>query len=267
MGSIEKDFKTIIDKSSLFNGKEEKALNLSELKYEMMEYNRLLYEMIKSNRINFHNEISFIMKIKKQISDKELLPLVLCFLCDNNYINKVKEESLSLIEIGDIAAYVLLKTNIEKFLDEIKYMPKEGSQKNAQEQEKIEVFNNLKGLVAETYERYNSIHIIREQKGIIDTYEARYIRNFIYDNLKLKTIDHKIYIKKLVEGKGAAEEYLSSITKKLLRFNKEEYIKEVEHVSEFYNILEKILKEEMSKEIEAIISEFLYKTIFIKNEF
>ena len=267
MDSMDKDFKTIIDKSFILKDKEEEDLNLSKLKYEMVEYNGQLHKLITNNRINFHNEISFIMKIKIQISDKELLPLVLCFLCDNNYVKKVKVQNLGLIEIGDIAAYVLLKTNIEKFLDEIKCIQEGERQKNAQEQEEIELFNKLKALVEETYERCNSIHIIREQNGILDTYEEQYIRNFIYDNLKFKTIDHKIYIKKLAEGKEDAEEYLIGITKKFLRFNKEEYIKEVEHVSEFYNILEKILKEEMSKEVETIISEFVYRTFFINNEF
>lgn len=264
MDSIEKDFKTIIDKSFLLNDKEEEALNLSKLKSEMVKYNRQLHELIRSNRMNFHDEISFIMKIKRQISDKELLPLVLCFLCDNNYIKRVKAQSLSLIEIGDIAVYVLLKTNMEKFLDEVKLIQEEESQKNVQEQGGMEVFNKLKALVAKTYERCNSIHISREQQGILDKYEEQYIRNFICDNLKFKTIDHKIYIKKFAEGKEEAEKYLRDITKKFLRFNKEEYINEVEHVSEFYNILEKILKEEMNKEVEIIISKFIYKTIFIK---
>jgi hypothetical protein len=263
MDFMDKDLNTIIDKSFLLKDKEEETLKISKLKYELVKYNRQLHELITNNRINFHNEISFIMEIKRIISDKELLPLVLCFLCDNNYIKKVKEQSLSLIEIGDIAAYVLLKTNIEKFLDEIKCIQEEERKKNPHGQEEREVLKKLKTLVSETYERCNNIQIIREQNGILDIYKEKYITNFIHHNLKVKTIDHRIYIKKMAEGKEGAEEYLKDITKKFLRFNREEYIKEVEHVNEFYNILEKILKEEMSKEVETIISEFVYRAIFI----
>lgn len=90
MDSMDKDFKTIIDKSFLLNDKEEEALNLSKLKYEMVEYNTHLHELTRNYKINFNNEISFIMKIKSQMSDKVLLPVVLCFLCDNNYIKKLK---------------------------------------------------------------------------------------------------------------------------------------------------------------------------------
>lgn len=257
MNSINKDSRSVSYEELPSNN--EKFLETVILEKEIKEYNAEIYKIAKSNKINFHNESSFIMRIKKQILNRELLPLVLCFLCDSNYVNKVNGNNLDLIEKGDIAAYVVLKTNIEKFLDEIKSIQDNEMLKTSDD---TDIFNKLEALVAETYERCNCIFINREQHRVLDLNEGRYIRNFIYDNLKFKTIDHKIYMKKLSEGREEAEEYLRFITKKFLRFNEEEYIKEVEHVSEFYNLLEKILNEEMNKEVETIISEFIYNVIF-----
>lgn len=274
MDSMEKDFKNIFDESFLSSN--EKTLKRSEVEYEIIEYNRKLHEITKTNRINLHNEVSFIMQIKKQISNKELLPLVFCFLCDKNYLKKFKNEKLNLIERGDISAYVLLKTNIEKFSDEIKYIQENEKLGNSYESENPELFNKLEALVAETYERCNSIYkrcnsiYIRrnnEKHKISANNEEKYIQKIIYKNIKFKTINYKIYMKKLADGMEAADEYLRDITKKFLKFNEDEFIKEVEHVNEFYIVLEKILNKEMNKEFESIISEFIYNAVLSQNEF
>lgn len=267
MDSMEKDFKNIFDESFLSSN--EKNLKRSEVEYEIIEYNRKLHEITKTNRINLHNEVNFIMQIKKQISNKELLPLVFCFLCDKNYLKKFKNEKLNLIERGDISAYVLLKTNIEKFSDEIKYIQENKKLGNSYESENPELFNKLEALVAETYERCNSIYIRRnnEKHKISANNEEKYIQKIIYKNIKFKTINYKIYMKKLAYGMEAADEYLRDITKKFLKFNEDKFIKEVEHVNEFYIVLEKILNEEMNKEFESIISEFIYNAVLSQNEF
>lgn len=263
MDNINKVWKKLTDKEADF--KDKKIFESGTLEDEIINYNRKLYEIIKSNKINFNNEASFMLKIKKQISNEQLLPLVMCFLCDKNYINKLKYESLGTMEIGDIATYALLKTNIEKFHEKLKYIQKNYRFKDCYEWKNTQHFYNLQSLVAETYEKCNCIHINRANDNHKNLYskDEKYIRGFIYDNLKYKTIDYIIYMKKLAAPREEATQYLIDITKKLLRFNKEEFIKEVEHISDFYNLLEEVLKEEMNREFEIIISNFLQNIIFI----
>lgn len=261
MNEMDKLFKEVINEEPVF--KDKKLLETSALEDEIINYNTNLHMIMKSNKIEFHNEASFMLNIKKQISNKELLPLVICFLCDKNYMNKFKYEDLSSIEKGDIATYVLLKTNIEKFFERLKYIRENKTIKDFYDCKSIKAFYNLESLVAATYENCNCIHINRENNSneILCSNNERYIRGFIYDNLKIKTIDYKIYMKKLSGGRVEAAQYLMDATKKLLRFNQEKFIKEVEHVVEFYNLLEKMLNEEVNKEYEIIISDYLHNVI------
>lgn len=92
---------------------EKKRLETSTLENEIINHNIKLHNISKINKIDFHNEVSFMLDIKKQISNKELLPLVVWFSCDKKYINKFKDENLSRLVKGDIAAYVMLKINVE----------------------------------------------------------------------------------------------------------------------------------------------------------
>lgn len=263
MNEIEKAFKEAIGEEPTFRSI--KLLEPSTLEDKIINYNTKLYKIIKRNKIELHNEVKFVLNIKKQISNKELLPLVICFLCDKNYINRLKHEDISSIVKGDIAAYVLLRTNIEKFIERLKYIQKKETLKDSYECKIIKRFYNLESLVASTYENCNCIHISRDgsnHKALYDNSE-KYVRCFIYDNLKFKTIDYKIYMKKLSIGDEDGFKYLIDITKKLLRFNEEAFIKEVEHVREFYNLLKKILNEEVDKEFEIIISNYLYNIVSV----
>ncbi len=262
MHEIDKLFKKAIYEESTFNDR--KLLDPSRLKDEIINYNSKLYKILKSNKIEFHNEVSFMLNIKKQILNKELLPLVICFLCDNSYMNKFKYKDLSFIEKGEIAIYVLLKSNIEKFFDGLKYIRENEALKDSYKCKVIKPFYNLESLVAATYENCNCIHINREGSNHKTLYDEdeKYIRGFIYDNLKFKTIEYKIYMKKLSIGNEDGSKYLIDATKKLLRFNEEDFIKEVEHVREFYNLLEKVLNEEVNKEFEIIISDYLHNIIY-----
>lgn len=161
---MNKDFKKLIDKDLLFNGKE--FIELGTLEDEIISYNSKLHDILKNNEINFHNEAGFMLKIKKQVSNLELLPVVICFLCDKKYIDKLKDENLSPIEKGDIAAYVLLKTNIEKFLEEIEFMQKNEMLKDSYKWKDTKVFCKLKALVAEMYENA-TVFILAEKKNNI----------------------------------------------------------------------------------------------------
>jgi GTP-dependent phosphoenolpyruvate carboxykinase len=118
--------------------------------------------------------------------------------------------------------------------------------------------------VEETYEKCNCININRRDNKLENLLneDEKYIINFIQDNINRKTIDYKIYMKKLADRKEEAAAYLIEVAKKLLKFNEEEFIEEVEHVNEFYCLLEEILEEEIEKEFETIISRFLQNTIF-----
>lgn len=258
MHEIEKLFKGAIGEETSFSAK--KLLKTCTLEDEIINYNTKLYKIMKSNKIEFHNEVNFMLNIKKQISNKELLPLVICFLCDKNYMNKLKYGDLSSIVKGDITTYVLLKTNIKKFFGRLRYIQKEETLKDSYECKMVKSFYNLESLVAATYENCNCIHINRDSSNHKTLYDndEKYIRCFIYDNLKFKTIDYRGYMKKLSIGNEEGFQYLIDITKKLLRFNEEEFIKEVEHVREFYDLLEKILNEEVNKEFEIIMSDYIH---------
>lgn len=264
MNFIDKNLKNVINEGLVYGDKN--LFKIGTLEDEIMDYNRRLHKIIKDKEIYFHNNVSFMLKIKEQISNRELLPLVICFLCDKNYINKFKEEALSPIAKGDIAAYVLLKTNIESFLDGIKVIQKNKTFEESYELENAQTFYKLKVFIAEIYGKCNCIYISkeREQHKILDSNDEKYIRNFIYDNLKFKTIDYKVYMKKLEIGGEEAAKYLIDITKKFLRFREEAFIKQVEHVCEFYNMLERILNEEVNKEFETIISEYIYNVVFAR---
>lgn len=262
MHEINRLFREAIGEDAAFNDR--KFLNKRTLEDEIINYNTKLYKIMKSNKIGFHNEVNFMFNIKKQISNKELLPLIICFLCDKNYFKKFKYGDVSSIVKGDVAAYVLLKTNIEKFFDGLKYIRENETLKDFYECKVIKQFYNLESLVAATYENCNCIYINREGSNYEALYDEneKYIRGFIYDNLKFKTIDLKIYMKKLLIGNDEGFQYLTDVTKKLLKFNKEEFIKEVEHVREFYNILKKTLNEEVNKEFEIIIIDYLQNIIY-----
>lgn len=261
MYEIDKLFKIAIGEESGFSAM--KLLEPCTLEDEIINYNTKLHEIMKSNKIEFHNEVNFMLNIKKQMLNKEFLPLVICFLCDKNYMNKFKYGDLSPIVKGDIATYVLLKTNIKKFLERLKYIQKKETLKDSYECKIIKPFYNLESLVAATYENCNYIHINMDSSNHKTLYDndEKYIRGFIYDNLKFKTIDYKIYMKKLSIGNEEGFQYLIDVTKKLLSFNEEEFIKEVEHVREFYNLLEKILNEEVNKEFRIIISDYLHSIV------
>lgn len=267
MDYIDKLFKEAICEESAFS--DMKLLEQYTLEDKIKNYNTKLYKIMKTNKVEFHNEVNFMLNMKKQISNKELLPLVICFLCDKNYMNKFKYEDMSSIVKGDIAIYVLLKTNIKKFFDRLKYIQKKETLKDSYEGKIIKPFYNLESLVATTYENCNCININMTSSNNETLYDngEKYIRDFIYDNLKFKIIDHKIYMKKLSIGNKEGVRYLFDITKKLLRFNEEDFIKEVEHVREFYKLLEKILNEEVNKEFEIIISNYLHNIVLCTNEF
>lgn len=262
MNSKDNILKKEVIKEAKFNNK--KLSETTKLEDEITNYNMELHSIIKSNKIDFHNDASFMLEIKKQISNKQLLPIVICFLCDKKYMNKFKHENPSQLVKGDIAAYVMLKINVEMFFEKLKYIQKRGSLKKNYELKSTEPVYNLDAFVAATYENCNCIHICRDHDSneTFCSNDESYIRGFIYDNLKFKDINYKVYIKKLAIGKDEASHYLIDVTKKLLRFNDDEFIKEVEHVNEFYNMLEKILNEEANKEFETIIRNFLQNTIF-----
>lgn len=263
MNSIDNIFEKEVIKESKFNDK--KFSETTTLEDQVMNYNVELHSIMKINKIDFHNEASFMLGIKKQISNRQLLPLVVCFLCDKKYINKFKDDNLSPLVKGDIAAYVMLKINVDMFFEKLKYVQKREGLKKNYELESAKPAYNLDAFVAATYENCNGIYISRDHDSnkMFYSNDERYIRGFINDNLKFKTIDYKVYIKKLAESKEEASQYLTDVTKKLLRFNEDEFIKEMEHVNEFYNMLEKILNEEVNKEFETIISNFLKNTIVI----
>ena len=262
MNTIEQALKNVIsEESRIFNSG--KLLDVCTLKKEIINYNKKLHDIIKNNKIYFNNEVSFMLQIKEQNSNKELLPIVICFLCDKKYIDKLKYEQLKPLVKGDIVDYVLLKTNIEKFFDKLNYI--ESSKKGGIKKDYYEEgIRNLETLVEETYEKCNCININRRDKNLekLVSEDEKYIRNFIQDNINRKNIDYKIYMKKLADRKEEASAYLAEVVKKLLKFNEDGFIKEVEHVKEFYNSLEEILEEEIEKEFEAIISYFLQNTIF-----
>ena len=264
MNHINERLKNVfVEKLTLSNAE---FLKLGTLEDEIINYNKKLHKIIQNNKISFTNEVSFMLQIKKLNSNKELLPVVICFLCDKKYINKFKYESLSPLVKGDIAAYVLLKRNVEKFFEKLQFIYKNKMYKDSCELEIIDHFNYLETLVAETYEKCNCIDInmkdTRCNNSCID--DENYIRKFIYDNLKFKIIDYKIYMKKLAGGRSDAAIYLVEVAKEILKFNENEFIKEVEHVKEFYDCLEEILEEEIEKEFEIIISSFLQNVIFNK---
>ena len=263
MDTIEQVLRNVIGKEETRTFDSYELLDVCILKKEIINYNKKLHNIIKSNKIYFNNEVSFMLQIKKQNSNKELLPIVICFLCDKKYIDKFKYEKLSPLVNGDIAAYVLLKTNIEKFFDKLRYIEsrEKGEIKKDYYEEDV---RKLETLVEETYEKCNCININRRDKNLekLVSEDEKYIRNFIKDNISRKTIDYKIYMKKLADKKEEAAAYLIEVVKKLLKFNEDDFIKEVEHVNEFYSCLEEILEEEIEKEFEAIISYFLQNTIF-----
>ena len=263
MDTIEQVLRNVIGKEETRTFNSYELLDVCTLKKEIINYNKKLHNIIKSNKIYFNNEVSFMLQIKKQNSNKELLPIVICFLCDKKYIDKFKYEKLSPLVNGDIAAYVLLKTNIEKFFDKLRYI--ESREKREIKKDYYEDgIRNLETLVEETYEKCNCININRRDKNLekLVSEDEKYIINFIQDNINRKNIDYKIYMKKLADRKEEASAYLAEVVKKLLKFNEDGFIKEVEHVKEFYNSLEEILEEEIEKEFEAIISYFLQNTIF-----
>lgn len=259
MDAIEKALKSVLGEKESRTFNSDKILDGCTLKKEIINYNEKLHNIMKRNEIYFNNEVSFMLQIKKQNSNKEILPVVICFLCDKKYINKFKYENLEPLVKGDIAAYVLLKTNIEKFFDKLKYIEggKEGEIRKGYYEAGI---RNLEALVEETYEKCNCINISRRDNNLINLLsdDEKHIRNIIHDNINTKVIDYIIYMKKLSKGKEEASTYLIEIVKKLLKFNDDKYIKEVEHVNEFYSCLEKNLKEEIEKEFEDIISNFLF---------
>lgn len=234
MNYVDKSLKNVIGEEAplkTLNGDKFLDVCTSELEEEIINYNKNLHNIIKSNQIYFNNEVSFMLQIKKQSSNKELLPIVICFLCDKKYIDKFKDEKLSTLVNGDIAAYVLLKINIEKFFEKLKYMEssKKGEIKKDYYEENI---RNLEAIVEETYEKCNCINISRRDNNLenLISKDEKYIRNFIQDNINRKTIDYKIYMKKLADRKEEASSYLIEIVKKLLKFNEEEFIEEVEHI-------------------------------------
>lgn len=266
MNHVDKTLKNVINEEAQLKAlNEDKFLDVCtlELEEEIINYNKKLHNIIKNNEIYFNNEVSFMLQIKKQSSNKELLPLVICFLCDKKYIDKFKCEKLNPLVNGDIAAYVLLKTNIEKFFDKLKYM--ESREKGEIKKDYYEEGSgNLEALVEVTYEKCNCININRRNNKLenLVSEDEKYIRNFINENINRKIIDYKIYMKKLADRKEEGSAYLIEVVKKLLKFNEEEFIEEVEHVNEVYNTLKEILEEEIEKEFEIIISCFLQKTIF-----
>lgn len=269
MNHIDKALKNAIDEEATLKPLNEgKFLDVCtlELEEEIINYNKKLHNIIKNNKIYFNNEVSFMLQIKDQSSNKELLPLVICFLCDKKYIDKFKDEKLNSLVKGDIATYVLLKVNIEKFFDKLRYIEskrKKEMDKEYGEVDPISYPKDLKELINETYEKCNCININR----IYDDFKnfcgdnEKYIRRFIKNNLKIKTIDYKIYMKRLAEKKEEGTAYLIEVVKKLLKFNEDDFIKEVEHVNEFYSCLEEIMEEEIEKEFETIMSCFLQNAI------
>ena len=95
---------------------------IEEINSEMGDFQDKLMFLIHKNNIQINNKAEFILDICDRENKDELLPLMACFICDNEYIDRLKNRKKSAINNGSLAKYILLKQDIDDFINKLNFI-------------------------------------------------------------------------------------------------------------------------------------------------
>lgn len=95
---------------------------IDEINSEMGDFQDKLMFLIHKNNIQINNKVEFILDICSRENKDELIPLIACFICDNEYINTLKSKNKSSINKGSLAKYILLKQDIDDFINKLNFI-------------------------------------------------------------------------------------------------------------------------------------------------
>ena len=82
---------------------------IEEINSEMGEFQDKLMFLIHKNNISIKNKAEFILDICNRENKDELLPLMASFICENEYIDRLKNKKKSTENKGSLAKYILLE--------------------------------------------------------------------------------------------------------------------------------------------------------------
>lgn len=95
---------------------------LDEINSEMGEFQDNLMFLINKNNIQIKNKAQFILDISSRENKNELMPLIVCFICDNEYIDRLRNRKKRKANNGSLANYILLKQDIDEFINKLSFI-------------------------------------------------------------------------------------------------------------------------------------------------
>lgn len=93
-----------------------------ELIQEIRGFHDKLSTLIINNEISLKNKFDFITDLLNVDNNKEVLPLLACFICDIEYIFNLKKIIVKEKNKANLVRYIQLKEKIDDFLEKLKFI-------------------------------------------------------------------------------------------------------------------------------------------------
>ena len=93
-----------------------------ELIQEIRSFHDNMAALVMKNKISLKNKFNFIMDLLNVENKEEVLPLLVCFICDMDYIFNLKKIIVKEKSKVNLARYLRLKEKMETFLEKLKFI-------------------------------------------------------------------------------------------------------------------------------------------------
>lgn len=169
------DDESISDDEIILNYKK----GTEELIQEIRSFHDNMAALAMNNKISLKNKFSFIMDLLNAENREEVLPLLVCFICDMDYIFNLKKIIVKEKSKRNLARYLRLKEKMEDFLEKLKFIKK---------QEKA--YENFIKQVLKKDEIINGEELSNENKKILKDLFIKYVKIDIDEKCFDENLEH-----------------------------------------------------------------------------